>query len=163
MRELPIQTNGEQGGEYPVYTHIQAQLQHDREALFAHSRQGSRTLDQALVARYELSPTEPIDLSFLSGFGMVSSHWYPAIRIVSTLDLDERDEGIFNEELGRRFIDRYVTVASTREALIKDPSGAAFLEEMARLEFRNADDELKGALKAIAGARNLYEALSTAS
>ncbi len=159
MREVQLPTSG----ELPVYTRIQGQLQYDREALFAHYRQGSQSLDPTLADRYGLSPTDSIGLSFLSGFGMVASTWYPAIRIESTIELGQRDMEIFNEEFGRRFIDRYVTVASIREALAEDPSGATFLEEMARLEFRNADDELAGALKAIAGARNLYEALTSAS
>lgn len=117
-------------------------------------------LGQPLLDTYGLAPTESIDTSFMSGFGMVASHWYPAIRIVSTIELALGDEEVFNEEFRRRFRDRYVTVENLRETLLHDPSGAKFLEEMARLEFRGADDELSGALKAITGVRKLYETMT---
>lgn len=162
------QMRSEQSGQVSPYPLIEKALQGDREALFAYFKQNRSTqaLDEELVDVYELRSTKPPtltlpdDLSFIAGFSMVVSTWYPAIRIVSTVDFKPGDEQIFDEEFGRRFRDRFVTARTLREALASDPSGSTLLEEMARAEFREENLELIGALKAITGIRKMYQALT---
>lgn len=51
----------------------------------------------------------------------------------------------------------------SRAALALDPSGATWLGEKARAEFTERNLALIGALKAITGARKMYEALTAAA
>jgi len=62
--------------------------------------------------------------------------------------------------LGNNFPGQNVTSKSLLKALMIDPSGAAWLEEMARNEFKNDQLGLTGALKAVAGARKMHSMLA---
>lgn len=162
------QLRREHNGDKTVYSLIEGALKRDRETMFAHFKQrgGVQGLDEELADVYELRPGDipglvlPNNLSFVAGFSLVVSHWYPAVRIITSPNFKPDDEQFFDAEFGRRFRDRVVTVQILREALATDPSGATWLEEMARAEFREENLELLGARKAIVGARKMYEALN---
>lgn len=162
------QLRQENNGDKNTYSLIEGALKRDREAMFAYFKQrgGVQGLDEELADVYELRPedvpglTLPNNLSFVAGFSLVVSHWYPAVRVITSPNFKPADEGFFDAEFGRRFRDRVVTAQILREALAADPSGATWLEEMARAEFREGNLELLGARKAIAGARKMYEALT---
>lgn len=173
LESRAAQMRHENRGEISVYSLIESALKKDREALFACFKQNSGqftpALDEDLVDVYELRPDDipglslPSNLSFVSGFSLVVSHWYPAIRVVTATSFKLNDEQFFDTEFGRRFRDRVVTSHTLRDALTTDPSGATWLEEMASAEFREENLELLGARKAIKGARKMYEALTAAA
>ena len=155
-------------GNKTIYSLIEGALKRDREALFAHFYQRAKTqsLDEELAEIYELRPENvpdlllPNNLSFVAGFSFVVSHWYPVVRIVASSEFKPSDEEIFDAEFGRRFRDRVVTARMLRDVLAVDHSGATWLEEMARVEFREENLELLGARKAITGVRKMYEQLA---
>ena len=162
------QLRQENTGNKTIYYLIGGALKRDREAMFSHFKQGggAQSLDEELTDVYELRPedvpglTLPNNLSFVAGFSLVVSHWYPAVRVLTSPSFKPDDEGFFDAEFGRRFRDRVVTAQTLKEALATDPTAATWLEEMARSEFREENLELLGARKAITGARKMYEVLT---
>lgn len=121
------------------------------------------TVDAELADIYELAPAEipalalPSNLAFFSGFSYVGRQWYPWLNAV-VISRPEQQQ-FLDQEMGRFFPDRAVTAKRVREALAVDPSAATWLEQMARVHFRNDNLELIGALKVITGARKMYEGL----
>lgn len=147
-----------------VYSVIEGALKRDRDVLFTYFKQNrgsGQCIDEELVDVYELRPDSiPFNVSFMSGFSLVISTWYPAIRVLTSHNFKSSDEHFFDSEFGRRFRDRVVTSHTLRDALIVDPSGATWLEEMAGAEFRQENLELLGARKAITGIRKMHELLT---
>ncbi|MBI2011185.1 hypothetical protein HYS91_00305 [Candidatus Daviesbacteria bacterium] len=154
-------------GETPIHSLIIRALQEDRKALFAYFKQdrGTQALDEELVDVYELRPAElptltlPNNLSFVEGFSYVASHWYPLVRAVASGAVAPGEEHFMDSHLDRVFPDGRVTTQQLRDALLADPSGATWLEQMAQDEFREGNLELTGARKAITGAKRMYEQL----
>lgn len=122
-------------------------------------------LDAELAEVYELTtaevPTLALsgNLAFFSGFSYVGRQWYPWLNAVAISGPE--DQQFLDQEMGRLFPDRAITAQNVQDALATDPSGATWLEEMARAHFRNDDLELIGGLRAVIGARKMYEGLTS--
>ena len=118
-----------------------------------------------LVELYELAPIDMPDFSlvknvaFTRGFHLVTT-WYDCIPSVATRQLTDDETQTMDEKLGKMFPDRVVTTQSLQESLIQDPSGVAWLEDMARAEFTEDTLAPFGAYKAITGIRKMYDALT---
>jgi len=156
----------EGGDSTNPYAVIAGVLRTDTAALFAYSR-GEGPLDEELVRRYELRPddlpelTLPNSLDFVGGFSYVSGQWYPLIRAIAThQDPTPAMIGSMDAELAHLIPDGIVTTQTLREALQEDPSGATWLEQRARVEFRQGNLELIGAMKAITGVRKMFAELT---
>lgn len=168
----PVNPNEGKRDSKTVYDQVFAALQTARQALFVHYTQnrGSRNLDERLVELYELRPVDlpelnlPDNLAFgVDGFAYVASHWYPLVRAVGSGRVKPEDEEFFNEHLARMLPDAHVTISDIRESLAEDASGASWLEQQVRAEFRQGNLSSLGARCAITGIRKLHEALASAA
>lgn len=166
--ETRIERLRQQSEGQSAYAVVANSLKKDREAVFAYFNQNriNHDLSEELIDTYELRPAElptlvlPNHLKFVSGFSYVASHWYPLVRAVGSGLVVPGDEDFMNDHLTRMFPDGIVTTQSMIDALSTDATGATWLEERARFEFRQGNLELLGATKAIIGAKKMYEALT---
>lgn len=154
--------------ETPVHDLVFCALKKDRDAIWAYFHQRTlQSLDKDLVEIYDLKPPDlpelnlSDNLSFVSGFGYVASHWYPLVRAVATGRIKHGDEYVMDSHLERMFPDGRITTKELNDNLIEDPSGATWLEQRARVEFRQGNLELIGARKAITGIRKMHEAFAS--
>ena len=161
-------------GDTSAYSRVRDALQRDRKILFGRFEESGGgtnmvTLDESLVELYELQPEELPSLvlsnnfQFVEGFSYVVGHWYPIVRAVGSGIATPASQHFMDQHLERMFPDAKVTTEGVRTALSEDPSGARWLEEMAKIEFRERSLALIGARKAITGARKMYEQLAPAA
>ena len=157
----------EGGAESSPYALIVNALNRDSSKVWDWYSHGAAFADPSgeLAEVYELSNDDIADLSlpssfrFTEGFSLVR-RWYSLMKAIAENRVTQEDEPIMDSELARMFKDRFVTTGNVRDMLATDPSGAAWLGEMARAEFTDGTLALTGARKAIAGVRNMYTALT---
>jgi hypothetical protein len=126
-------------------------------------------LNPSLAETYGLTSAEMPSLAltnnllFVAGFSYAIVRWYPLIERVSSSESDPTEELTADILVEINTRGRLSTAAELRERLKTDPSGATWLEQMARMEFSDSAMELFGALKAISGARKMHEQLWVAA
>lgn len=148
------------------YAIIADTLATDAASLFAYL-EGKGTLSKELLESYEITPPElpdlrlPDRLDFVGGFSYVSRQWYPIVKAIAVITEPTPEmEHAMNTHLEGMFKDAIVTVQGLRQALQIDPSGATWLEQRARAEFRQGNLELMGARSAIKGISRMFEELT---
>lgn len=161
------QMRQEGGTESSPYSLILGALNRDSSKVWDWYRQNGAVADPngELAEIYELTRDDipdlslPSNFSFTEGFSLVRQ-WYVRMKAIAEVRVAQEDEHIMDSELARMFRDGVVTTRSVRGILDIDPSGASWLNEMARAEFTEGTLALTGARKAVAGVRNMYEALT---
>ena len=151
--------------ETQAYDRVSQTLRRDQRVLWYHFQAGKtvQSLDPALAEVYELKADGLPELNltgnleFIGGFSYIAGQWYPLLRAIGSGLVSPEHEQFMDAELERKFPDAKITTEIIRDALTKDPSGATFLEQRARVEFRQETLELAGARRAIAGIRKLHE------